>query len=121
MRLLVLIVALGLVVPMVPAAGHACDTVPGDAIECGDADADAPAEPCCAGESDQDDNADAGRDCCPSDCDCSCCGCAWSGPVMYRPASAAVALMPPSAPQVDRSTGLSPQDSAEELIRPPQA
>jgi hypothetical protein len=119
LRLLMLVVALGLVVPTVPAADHDCGSAPGPAVENCDV-GDAPVDSCCPGEDGQHDD-DEGRDCCPAGCDCVCCGCATATPVMHRPGSLAASLMPPSASQVDRRSEFSPQDSADELIRPPQS
>ena len=121
LRLLMLVVALGLVVPTVPAAGHDCGTAPGPAVEPCDV-SDAPADSCCPSEDDRhDDDDEEDRDCCPGGCDCVCCGCATATPVMHRSASALVSLMPPSASPFDRRSELSPQDSAGKLIRPPQS
>jgi hypothetical protein len=119
LRLLVLVVALGLVVPTVPAADHDCGTAPGTAVE--RCEADAPADTCCSGEDDQDESENEDRDCCPSDCVCFCCGCATANPVMHRAAVAAASLTPPSDSQLGGPVELSPQDSADKLIRPPQA
>ncbi|MHC4305437.1 MAG: hypothetical protein ACYSW2_13295 [Planctomycetota bacterium] len=120
LRLLILLVALGLVLPTVPAAGHDCGAAPGTAVESCDA-SDAPADSCCPSEDDQDENEQEDRDCCPSDCACVCCGCATASPVMHRAASAAASLTPPSASQLDGRYELSPQDSVGDLIRPPQS
>jgi hypothetical protein len=120
LRLLMLVVALGLVVPTVPVAGHDCGAAPGTAVETCEV-SDAPADSCCSDEDDQQDDEDEDRDCCPGGCSCVCCGCATATPVMHRSAPAAAALMPPSASQADRRSELSPQDSAGRLIRPPQS
>jgi hypothetical protein len=119
LRLLMLVVALGLVVPTLPAADHDCATAPGPAVK--SCDDSAPADSCCPSEEDRDDDEDEDRDCCPSDCACICCGCATATPVMHRPGSPAASLLPPSASKVDRRSELSPQDSADDLIRPPQS
>ena len=119
-RLLVLAVALGLVVPVVPAVGHDCGTAPGTAVASREA-SDAPADSCCPGEDDRQDDEEDDRDCCPGGCACVCCGCATATPVMHRSAPPTASLLPPSALHADRRSELSPQDSADELIRPPQS
>jgi hypothetical protein len=120
LRLLMLVVALGLVVPTVPAAGHDCGAAPGPAVESCDV-SDTPVDSCCSGEDDQQDDEDEDGDCCPGGCSCVCCGCATATPVMHRVVPASSSQMPPSVSQADRRSELSPQDSAGKLIRPPQS
>jgi hypothetical protein len=119
LRLLMLVVALGLVVPTVPAADRDCGAAPGRAVEC--CDDSTPANSCCPGEDDQDERENEDRGCCPGDCACFCCGCATANPLLHRSVPSTVSPAPPSALQLAWRSELAPQDSADELIRPPQA
>jgi hypothetical protein len=123
MRLVMLMIAFGLIVPIVPAAGGECrscaapETTACDTVE-------RPADGCCsareapAGEEPVDEDDD-GCGSCPDGCDSICCGNAMTVLVMLRPAPPRVSIMA-SAASVVWLTTVSPQDADRELLRPPQ-
>ena len=118
-RLVVLMVALGLVAPTLPVVGGHCvgDLAPA-AEPCGDGAF--PADTCCWGEEvPQDPTTDEDDDCCPGGCVCVCCGCA-ATPAVHRFARAPAPFALRPSPLADRSSGFLPQDSVGELLRPPQ-
>ena len=123
MRLVMLVVALGLIVPIVPAAAANCQSCAKSAATTCDT-VEAPADSCCsAREAPAEDEPveDEGDDCgfCTTGCDCSCCGSAMTVPVMHRPVPLGVSILA-SAPAVVWLAALSPQDAAIELLHPPQ-
>ena len=119
MRLVMLVAALGLIVPIVPAAAGDCQSgARSEATSCDPAEDSA--DSCCSAT---DEPAEEGTDdCggCPDACDCSCCGSATIVPVMYRPALLRVSILS-SAPAIVWLAALSPQDAVNKLLQPPQA
>ena len=117
-RLLGLLIAAGLAVPTMPVAGDDCQLAELPAAQ---SCAESAADTCCPAETDQPrEGEDEDHDCCPSGCECICCGCAVV-PVLHRSVGAQVTRVPPSTTLGDWSLVIRPQKAVGELLHPPQA